>query len=52
MTPAALHDLLCQEYGLRISLLADYLRGRPALYKSAFLAQFELGLNYYFIAHP
>jgi hypothetical protein len=52
VTPAALHDLLCREYALRISLLADYLRGRPALDKSAFHDQFELGLNYYFIAHP
>lgn len=50
--PEQVYDLLCDECGLRISLLDNWLVGRQPLSREGFCEQFNKGLNYYFIAHP
>lgn len=50
--PEQVYDLLCDECGLRISLLDKWLVGRQPLSREGFCEQFNKGLNYYFIAHP
>lgn len=49
-TPAGIFSFL-QEYHYKLSLLDDYLKGRPAIDLAEFTRQFETGDNYYFIAH-
>lgn len=50
-TPEMVYDLLAGECGLRISILEDWLAGRPALDRAGFVAQFQ-GLHWNFVAHP
>jgi FkbM family methyltransferase len=40
-----------QQYGLRISIMRDWLAAKPPLTQEAFEQQFYSGKNYYFIAH-
>jgi FkbM family methyltransferase len=49
-TPESVWDLLA-ECGLSVSLLADWLKGRDALGRSAFIDEFKSKRNYYFLAH-
>ena len=51
-TPGSLHDLIANEIGLQISLLGDWLAGKPPLSRDSFIAQFERRLHFYFVAHP
>lgn len=48
--PGQVFDFL-QNCGLNISLMGDWLKGKPAFSKNEFVRQFDEGLNYYFIAH-
>lgn len=50
-TPEMVYDLLVGECGLRISLLEDWLEGKPSLDRAGFVAQFQ-GLHWNFVAHP
>jgi FkbM family methyltransferase len=50
-TPEMVYDLLAGACGLRISILEDWLAGRPALDRTGFAAQFQ-GLHWNFVAHP
>ena len=43
--------LFFEQCGLHISLMRDWLTGKPVLSQEAFEAQFYSGKNYYFIAH-
>jgi len=43
-----IYDLLVDETGLKISLLSDWLDGRPALSRQSFIDQ----KNFFFLAHP
>ncbi|HEY5952014.1 MAG TPA: FkbM family methyltransferase [Kofleriaceae bacterium] len=49
--PEQLYALL-RACGLNISLLSDWIVGRPALSDEQFQRQFHEGMNYYFVAHP
>jgi FkbM family methyltransferase len=51
-TPRALYEIVTAEIGLQISLLGDWLAGRPSLTERAFREQFERRLHFYFAAHP
>jgi len=48
--PEVLFDEL-QACGLRVSLMADWLAGRPDLTRAAFADEFDTARNYYFMAH-
>ncbi len=48
--PEAIYDLLTS-CGLRVTLMAAWLRGRPALTRAAFVSQFARGTNFYFMAY-
>ena len=50
--PEHVYDLLCEDCGLKISLLEGWLSGRRPLSRDGFREQFDKGLNYYFVAHP
>lgn len=50
--PGDIYALLCDECGLKISLLEDWLLGRRPLDRPGFSDQFHKGKNYYFVAHP
>lgn len=50
-SPEAVFDFLVHTCGLHVSLMPDWLAGRPALDRSAFVSQFG-GEHWYFIAHP
>lgn len=49
--PEDVFKLLCDECGLRISLLSDWLLDKKPLTESEFCNQFHTGKNYYFLAH-
>ena len=49
--PEDVFDLLCNTCGLRISLLSNWLRGKPSLDLEALRDQYYHGRNYYYIAH-
>jgi FkbM family methyltransferase len=51
-TPAMIFDLLHDTCNLEISLMENWLKGKPAFDKPAFIRQFEDRTNYYFIAYP
>lgn len=51
-TPEHIHDLLVGEHGLAISLMADWLAGRPPLSRQGLHDEFHGQTNYYFLAHP
>lgn len=50
-SPGAVYDVFA-ESGLRVSRMADWLAGEPALSRNAFIAEFEARRNYVFLAHP
>jgi hypothetical protein len=50
-TTGQIYDLL-RGCALEVSLLTEWLRGRPPLTGPAFASQFLEGRNYYFLAHP
>lgn len=52
--PTDVFDLLSDECGLRISVMSRWLRHpeTSALSRAAFRRRFDLGLEYYFLAHP
>jgi FkbM family methyltransferase len=52
VTSSDAYDLLVGDYGMSISLMEDWLEGRPALTREDFMKQFDDSLNYYFLAHP
>jgi len=52
VTSCDAYDLLVGEYGLGISLMEDWLEGKPELTRNDFKEQFDHCTNYYFIAHP
>lgn len=47
-----IYDLLTQDCGLHISLLPNWLKGKPSLSRSAFGDKMALDQCYFFIAHP
>jgi hypothetical protein len=49
-TPEQVFDLF-RECAMHISLMSDWLSGRPALSKKEFISQFYDGKNFYFLAH-
>lgn len=49
--PDDIFHLLCEECGMEISLLDDWLENRKPLSKQRFREQFQQGLNYYFVGH-
>ena len=49
--PEDVFDLLCNTCGLGISLLSNWLRGKPSLDLEALCDQYYHGKNYYYIAH-
>jgi FkbM family methyltransferase len=50
--PEDVYDFLVEQCGLRISLMARWLVGEPALSRDAFVQKFENGDEFYFIAYP
>lgn len=50
--PGQIFDLLTETIGLRISLLGDWLGGRPPLRRRAFVDEYERRSNFYFVAAP
>ncbi|HAD08781.1 MAG TPA: FkbM family methyltransferase [Porticoccaceae bacterium] len=48
--PEDIYHLLCDEYGLSISLMEDWLAQKAPLSLEEFKHQFHAGLNYYFVA--
>jgi FkbM family methyltransferase len=50
-TSKDLFDLLCNQIGLRISLMQDWLLGKPPLTQEKFSEQVNNCTNYYFMAH-
>ena len=46
------HEILAGECGLEISLLAGWLKGKPALTRSEFIEDYENGRNFFYLAHP
>jgi FkbM family methyltransferase len=51
-TPEQVFHTVTEELGLNLSLLPDWLAGRPALSSRDFGRQFRDSINYYFVAHP
>ena len=52
-TPSeAVHDLLANDCGLKVSLPAMWLQGKGSLNRDAFRAEVTQGQNIYFVAHP
>jgi FkbM family methyltransferase len=49
--PGEMWELLVDQGGLQISLMASWLAGQPPLTPSGFREQFEKGLSSYFLAH-
>jgi FkbM family methyltransferase len=49
--PEQVHDLL-ESCGLKLSLMIDWLEGRPPLARAEFVRQFDERVNFYFLAHP
>ncbi len=49
--PEDVFDLLYDRCGLRLSLLSDYLLGKPPLDREGFCDQFYKGKHYFFIAY-
>lgn len=50
--PGELYDYVCDEIGLKISLLQSFLHGKTSLNRQAFINNFEQNTEYYFVAHP
>jgi len=50
-TPSQVFAVLAKA-GLHVSLLNDYIAGRPPMTEQEFVRQFEERLNYYFVAGP
>ncbi len=50
-TPGQVYAVLAKA-GLSISLLKDFLGGKPPMTEAEFIRQFEERLNYYFVASP
>ena len=50
-TPVMIAEVM-NAFGLRISLMDSWLRGKTSLTKEAFAKQFYNGTNFYFVAHP
>lgn len=50
--PEMIYDLLADDGGLHISLLHDWLKGRPPLTRDRFVGQFHARTHFYFLAHP
>jgi len=50
--PEAIYDHLADSIGLKVSLLDAWLGGSAPLSRAEFMDQFNLRLNYYFVAHP
>ena len=50
-SPEMVYDLLALECGLQISLLGDWLEGRPPLERSRFTDEVNQAKNFYFLAH-
>jgi FkbM family methyltransferase len=51
-TPHQVYAFLHETCGLHISLMPDWLAGRPPLERDEFVAQFGGGEHWYFLAHP
>jgi FkbM family methyltransferase len=49
--PEMVFDLLALECGLQISLLGDWLEGKPPLERARFADEVTQGKNFYFLAH-
>ena len=49
--PEQVYDLLSKEYGMRVSLMKNWLTSKPALDKAEFSRQFKEGENHYFIGY-
>ena len=49
--PEDVHDLLCDECGLHISVLPDWLSGKEPLDRRVFCDHFYQGKDYYYLAH-
>jgi len=52
VTSCDAYDLLVGDYGLSISLMEDWLEGKPKLSRDDFKQQFDNCTNYCFLAHP
>ena len=50
-SPDMIFDLFAG-HGMRVSLMGDFLAGRPALDRDEFRRQFAEHIHYYFVAHP
>lgn len=52
--PDDIYDLLVEQCGLRLFLMADWLKSKGTIFleREAFREQFSKGLNYYFMAAP
>jgi FkbM family methyltransferase len=51
-TPAAVHDVLVTQCGLRVSLMEGWLAGARPFTRAGFIEHFERGRDCYFLAHP
>jgi len=51
-TPQEIYQLLCGDYGMKISTLSAWLNHKEPLSETAFRSHFETGSEYYFISHP
>jgi FkbM family methyltransferase len=51
-TPELLYQFITNDCGMRISTLKGYLCNQPSLTKEKLSILFELGKEYYFVAHP
>lgn len=52
VTPEALFQLICKDAGLKISLLKSFLKNNIPLTMNDLQKHYDLGDEYYFIAHP
>ena len=50
--PAAVHDVLVTQCGLRVSLMERWLAGARPFTRAGFIEHFERGRDCYFLAHP
>ena len=51
-TPGEMHDLLHEDLGLSVTLIANWLAGTGILTREQFIDEFSTGRNYYFLAYP
>jgi FkbM family methyltransferase len=50
--PEHVYDFLVGDCGMHVSLMSQWLKGRPPLERHDFISRFDTGRDFYYLAHP